>query len=717
MVSRCSLIAHHIQQVAKYDDGVGTSSFVPLAILGGAFGFGLKRNILDLYKFVCRNYAANEKVFLFGFSRGAFTVRVLTGLILQQGLVQADSEAELHDLARKAYRAYRANGYHSYSRIEVPFRKLRDSFVWMWDRLTGRKSYDQAKNVVVPTIEFVGVWDTVAAYGLPVDEMTRGVSNWIWPLELPNRILSPRVNFARHALALDDERTTFHPVLWTEDLPAVTKQGDDTPIEDQQLVQMWFAGMHANVGGGYPDDAMAFVPLFWMMNEAKRRGLIFKSEPFADPDTFKLVRSTQDKDGRLYDSRAGLGGYYRYGPRSVFDLTHDPDNDVLVNLPKIHDSVFGRIDSGCNAYAPISLPQNYALVTGNGRVLPPVQNPYETPAEAAARALVQERIWNYVWLRRLVYFLTMAATFHLAAFWLFHGRNAAHEFGSSVRLVSEFVRLVGSLLPDSLHWWTDWYAGNPEWFAGGVIIAAILTAVGLQLSGTISDLMRINWNSKGATDPVPVSRFQRSISALRANRFYRWIIRAGRRQVLPLFSVLFLAWVVLTSASHFLFNIADSAGAYCSGTDDKKTVKVDKGVVDQDALNSFDTGQVCAPTGLTVKRGYTYEITIVITSDWYDKDIKTDPVGYYIASRPWLSRIPLYLGFPLRRLMFRPYFRLVARVGEKGVDEFFLDPVNVRKDDKPTDLYKARFTADRAGEIFLYVNDAVVGFPWINSVF
>jgi len=67
--------------------------------------------------------------------------------------------------------------------------------------------------------------------------------------------------------------------------------------------------------------------------------------------------------------------------------------------------------------------------------------------------------------------------------------------------------------------------------------------------------------------------------------------------------------------------------------------------------------------------------------------------------------------------MFRPYFRLVARVGEKGVDEFFLDPVNVRKDDKPTDLYKARFTADRAGEIFLYVNDAVVGFPWINSVF
>src|SRR3954454_21846385 len=121
-------------QVAIYDDGVGTSSFKPLAILGGAFGWGLKRNILDLYKFVCRNYEPDSKLFLFGFSRGAFTARLLADVILQQGLVRARSEAELHDLARKAYRAYRAHGYHSVLRLEHPLRKIRDFFSDLRDR-------------------------------------------------------------------------------------------------------------------------------------------------------------------------------------------------------------------------------------------------------------------------------------------------------------------------------------------------------------------------------------------------------------------------------------------------------------------------------------------------------------------------------------------------------------------------------------------------------
>ena len=161
-------------QAAKYDDGVGTSSFVPLAMLGGAFGFGLKRNILDAYKFVCRNYdhQNHSKIYLFGFSRGAFTVRVLAALILQQGLIVADTEGELHDGAVKAYRAYRAKGYHSIWRIEKLFRAIRDYvLVPAMDLLKGNKSYTQISRKEVPAIEFIGVWDTVAAYGLPMDEM------------------------------------------------------------------------------------------------------------------------------------------------------------------------------------------------------------------------------------------------------------------------------------------------------------------------------------------------------------------------------------------------------------------------------------------------------------------------------------------------------------------------------------------------------------------
>src|SRR5580704_4316841 len=95
-------------QIAIYDDGVGTSSFKPLAILGGAFGWGLKRNVLDLYKFLCRNYESpDDKIFAFGFSRGAFTIRVLIGLVLQQGLVTYRSERELNQKIRAAYRAHR----------------------------------------------------------------------------------------------------------------------------------------------------------------------------------------------------------------------------------------------------------------------------------------------------------------------------------------------------------------------------------------------------------------------------------------------------------------------------------------------------------------------------------------------------------------------------------------------------------------------------------
>jgi hypothetical protein len=157
-----------------------------LAILGGAFGYGLKRNILDAYKFICRNYdhANGSKIYLFGFSRGAFTVSLLLSFLSKDWCRLIPSRS-LHN---GAVRAYRANGYHSNTRIEVVFRALRDyMLVPILDAILRRKSYSEITQEAIPTIEFIGVWDTVAAYGPPMDEMTRGISNWVWPLELPNR--------------------------------------------------------------------------------------------------------------------------------------------------------------------------------------------------------------------------------------------------------------------------------------------------------------------------------------------------------------------------------------------------------------------------------------------------------------------------------------------------------------------------------------------------
>ena len=466
-------------QVAFYDDGVGTSSFKPLAILGGAFGWGLKRNVIDLYKFVCRNYrtaedynvagATDDQIFAFGFSRGAFTIRVVIGLVLDQGLVSFTSESDLEAKAADAYRKYRAKHYKTKTGIERLFRSIRDLFL--------RYSTKHTRPKPVKSIRFVGLWDTVAAYGLPVDEMTRGVSRYLWPLELPNRRLDlGRVKRACHALALDDERTTFHPVLWDESPTTDPAGGAPQPInpvhyprltKDETLTQVWFTGMHSNVGGGYPDDSLAGISLNWMIEEAQDCDLEFK------PEVLALLRSRQDKDGRLYDSRSGLGGYYRYGPRSVEDLSSrlsdDPRDCVKIDRPKIHESVFARIGVGAYSYAPVSLPQTYDVVRRNATGRHQVERPSHPATEDAQSAVDrydrQERqSWVGVWRGRAIYFLTVVASLHLLLYPLSSTLTQADERTTQLRFVSDAIRMLGNFLPEMASRWINAYARDPIWF-------------------------------------------------------------------------------------------------------------------------------------------------------------------------------------------------------------------------------------------------------------
>jgi uncharacterized protein (DUF2235 family) len=282
------------RQFAYYDDGVGTSSFRPLAVLGGAIGVGLARNVRDLYAFICRTYRPGDKIYAFGFSRGAFTVRVLVGLILHQGIVPYNgSEADLQRDVVRAYRAYRRERFiwrWWWPLHVIVARWLRDQVIAVWDKRFYGKSYNKHHNIHAVNgealmIEFVGVWDTVAAYGLPIDELTRAVDYFIWPLSMPDRDLNPRVKRAMHALSLDDERNTFHPQLWNEGrppkspcTPAPNEGRTPAKIEDERLSQVWFAGVHSDVGGGYPDDGLSYVPLEWMMTGAKKAGVRFCME-------------------------------------------------------------------------------------------------------------------------------------------------------------------------------------------------------------------------------------------------------------------------------------------------------------------------------------------------------------------------------------------------------------------------------------------------------
>jgi uncharacterized protein (DUF2235 family) len=705
-------------QVAFYDDGIGTSSFKPWAILAGAFGIGLKRNVVDIYKFACRNYRDDgDRFFGFGFSRGAFTIRVVGGLILNQGLVTARNEKELDDKARAAYRAYRRERYHTVFGVEKVFRWIRDLFL--------RDDYDKNENRQVAKVHFVGVWDTVAAYGAPLDEMTRGISRFIWPLELPTHTLPrERVTRACQALALDEERTTFHPELWNEgDMPAApVDPGKERYVKDEQLSQVWFAGVHSNVGGGYPDDSLAYIPFVWMITEARRCGLKFKSDaalppaPVADPDTFKNAISRRDKDGRIYDPRAGLGAYYRYGPRKLELLCNasyarkgDGEDRVVIRRPKIHESAFRRIDNRAHAYAPVGLPRVYDVVReSDGAILTPSQFGVEEDEEAKARGDAQEHVWNDIWKRRIVYFATVGATLWLLVFPLISSATRQDEFTSPIRWVSDLIRIVGAFLPGFASTWVDGYARAPGTFILLALLVGGLMWWGTRIADRIAVSMGTIWRGvPNAPSGLPNNfiyrlRSSRGYAAFHANLKYRWA---------PAFFALLLVYLGAGLASHLLFNVQDVAGLTCVESASTRELGA-RG--ETSGPIRFNTSDLCKATGIMMERGarYLVEIKPVAGEGWSDGTIPVPFGGFSPADPPtWYHRLVLGLAVPLRRETTQDWFHVVLRYGRVGGEETFIQP-------DPDDPYlQAPIRATRSGELFVFVNDAVIGIPGLYDAF
>jgi uncharacterized protein (DUF2235 family) len=165
-------IPDFIPQIAFYDDGVGTDQFKLLKMVGGAFGYGLSRNICDLYRELARVYEPGDRIYLFGFSRGAYTVRALAGMIAHVGIVDRNkvrTDAELERLVKRAYGEFRRCFRRVFTSPDQ-FDSLRaDAF---------RREYALAHPTFLedhkPPIEFVGVWDTVDALGFPIDEIAPG---------------------------------------------------------------------------------------------------------------------------------------------------------------------------------------------------------------------------------------------------------------------------------------------------------------------------------------------------------------------------------------------------------------------------------------------------------------------------------------------------------------------------------------------------------------
>lgn len=257
-----------ILQIVLYLRGVGTTGLKLETWIEGATGIGVDDNIRSAYQFISQNYIPGDEIYLFGFSRGAFTARSLVGLITACGILFRQSLHALPD----AWIYYRSAKPHS----AVVF-----------------ASKYKVECHVDPQITLLGVWDTVGSLGIPGSLLAASNKE---KFAFHDTTPSPLVKRAVQALAIDEHRSNFTPTFWTGAAPpGVTIQ------------QVWFAGAHSDVGGGYKTRSLADIPLVWMARQAEGAGLALDWKCLPDP-------STLDATAPAHDSSSGLFALDRYHP-------------------------------------------------------------------------------------------------------------------------------------------------------------------------------------------------------------------------------------------------------------------------------------------------------------------------------------------------------------------------------------------------------------------
>ena len=296
------------RQIAFYDRGLGTGW---RKLTGSAFGAGISANIRECYEFIFDHYQAGDQVFLFGFSRGAYTVRSLSGFIERFGILPKSRRELIH----QAYKIYKAS--------DDERDEKKDAFL-------------ESHHTMRCPIRFIGVWDTVAALGIPIKllDLVNPTRN-----EFHNTEMCKNVEVGRHALAIDDERRAFHPTYWDEQRLGQTPDG-----VQQDVKQVWFSGMHSDVGGGYAEQQLFDIALQWLRREAEAAGLLIY-------DNHK-VTIDPDGNGKMHDSHDGFGVLYRKKPRRL---------DQRILKARVHQAVLDRAAGSSNRYQPWILGQAYDI--------------------------------------------------------------------------------------------------------------------------------------------------------------------------------------------------------------------------------------------------------------------------------------------------------------------------------------------------------------------
>ncbi|HRN61870.1 MAG TPA: DUF2235 domain-containing protein [Luteimonas sp.] len=312
-------------QIVYYGQGVGTGGSVD-KLTGGAFGKGLDDNLYAAYRFLVLNYEEGDEIFLFGFSRGAYTARSLAGMVRKCGILRLRYAPRYHE----AVQLY-CNDIHP---DEDHARKFRSEC-----SVTGMRE--------IP-IRFIGVWDTVGSLGIPVRGLRSLTAD---KYRFHDVELSGTVQHACQALAIDERRAPFEAARWAYQ-----------PKPGQTIEQVWFCGVHSDIGGGYPlaESGLSNIALQWMRERAVSAGLEI------DPDVDAAYPPHTDPMAVLHNSKKGL---YRVTPgidRAIglaAQSTQQPGAGSSTRDPtqSLHPSVLTRWDRD-PGYRPANLRDYFRLI-------------------------------------------------------------------------------------------------------------------------------------------------------------------------------------------------------------------------------------------------------------------------------------------------------------------------------------------------------------------
>lgn len=399
-----------MEQLRYYHRGVGTG--VLDRVSGGAFGLGLEQKVRDAYNWLIEHYRGDpnprraDELFIFGFSRGAYTARSLVGLIMRFGLLRRGAPLTVNQL----WEAYEEFGkFHIGRREKRPFRDLPQLITDPWQGNRQRWTEDNPPNDIeglllqwsrrIP-VQFLGLYDTVAAMGLHA----MGVPG-LPSLTVPHNMrLSAIVRRCYHALAIDEHRSSFSEV------PLLQYEGygddwDDATCTrerrrwDKRVQQRWFLGAHANIGGGYDSNRLGSYPLSWMLEGAQEFGLVLNA-PISRPAALTAASEVRDSYGDF------LKGVWRHlirakrnyrplNPPLIVRASADqslPNYSLRFVNPNIDDSALRLADADPSYCAPnlIAYAEQQVTTLAPEEQEPPVQEEKSPPPEIPTDPLLED---------------------------------------------------------------------------------------------------------------------------------------------------------------------------------------------------------------------------------------------------------------------------------------------------------------------------------------